>query len=774
MKKKSTDYINVEALLKELIKIDILHLRKDIINEDLIINQINNFYKITNLNLLSDIYNFLKKFNNKKFSKIKENWSNVFIAKISINFISNKEIKNENDLFLILFSIFIYKSLNNIKLAVNSDNNDFNTDKSLNTKNHSDAIINEVIKFITNLSIWLEIITNEKIFINEKDLRLVIHLIFEKLNEIKIINKIKIFDKINKKTNIFYFVENSEIFSSCIVLSYTPHKIYKKSSHEWYLYSYHFSNINKILKENPLSGQTLIFEKEEIELMDNLCNNWIIIDKNLLKIMFNELCKEEGIEENKLNEYYKKLNKELINSFSENNKNMISIFAKKMSGVLNLFRIKIILDSEIENHKIFLPFFFDFRGRLYYLSHVSPTSYKEFRYCIHWGKYENFNVKPHVLNIVAENELKKRLYLIENFEIWNPDSLKLEKWNFSKKHENVKKAVIWIMISLAEIEKKKKKTITVDEFILWALDILKEKNIDKYSYKNKIKIIYYKYILHEINNDIYIKRPISKDATASVFQHIIKNLPPKNENTLVICNLASFDTWYDTYKYIIEDFVETNKIISYYLTEEDFSKIFSRDILKKIIMIYNYGAGKKRCISDFKIEIENITKNWEFNKKNEVEIIFYKFYDYLSKNNIIFAKPVDLISEKIKEKNNILKIDSTIINFVYKRTKIVQIELKHEKKRYTRQQTSLLTIIDKKKTHRSSKANYIQSLDAALARWYLRNNRGITIHDCFLQDYINTTFLISKINEGMRIIFHDLNLEGRIDTSNLYSLFIIL
>jgi hypothetical protein len=47
--------------------------------------------------------------------------------------------------------------------------------------------------------------------------------------------------------------------------------------------------------------------------------------------------------------------------------------------------------------------------------------------------------------------------------------------------------------------------------------------------KDRMKLDYYIYILDEINNHIYIKRLISKDATASVFQHIVKSLGPKDQ-----------------------------------------------------------------------------------------------------------------------------------------------------------------------------------------------------------------------------------------------------
>jgi hypothetical protein len=74
----------------------------------------------------------------------------------------------------------------------------------------------------------------------------------------------------------------------------------------------------------------------------------------------------------------------------------------------------------------------------------------------------------------------------------------------------------------------------------------------------------------------------------------------------------------------------------------------------------------------------------------------------------------------------------------------------------------------------SIRANYIHTLDAALVHWFIQNKPYITIHDCFMIDYINTTYLISKINEGMRIVFHDLKIDQSLNTDNLFSIFMLL
>jgi hypothetical protein len=54
--------------------------------------------------------------------------------------------------------------------------------------------------------------------------------------------------------------------------------------------------------------------------------------------------------------------------------------------------------------------------------------------------------------------------------------------------------------------------------------------------------MYHSIILKEIQNDIFLKRYVSKDATASCYQHLILCLGPKNSESLKLCNLKSLDT----------------------------------------------------------------------------------------------------------------------------------------------------------------------------------------------------------------------------------------
>jgi hypothetical protein len=90
------------------------------------------------------------------------------------------------------------------------------------------------------------------------------------------------------------------------------------------------------------------------------------------------------------------------------------------------------------------------------------------------------------------------------------------------------------MISISEIEKKNLGSkISVLNFLDNAINVLNLKKttneLDEYDdlkLKSLIKT------LDEIQKDIYTKRLISKDATASVFQHLIKSLGSDTEESL--------------------------------------------------------------------------------------------------------------------------------------------------------------------------------------------------------------------------------------------------
>ena len=76
-------------------------------------------------------------------------------------------------------------------------------------------------------------------------------------------------------------------------------------------------------------------------------------------------------------------------------------------------------------------------------------------------------------------------------------------------------------------------SIHIDTFIEYGIKILNnEFDISNLNEYDDLKIYTYKKIMMEIEKDIYIERLISKDATASCFQHLIKILGNEGEEAL--------------------------------------------------------------------------------------------------------------------------------------------------------------------------------------------------------------------------------------------------
>ena len=172
-----------------------------------------------------------------------------------------------------------------------------------------------------------------------------------------------------------------------------------------------------------------------------------------------------------------------------------------------------------------------------------------------WIEYDkiNFNNYKINLNSKTENILNKYTYLIED--------------RINKINSNVKVIIIWILISLGKLFKdKNKKKISITDFILIALkNINNDESINKLKIDDLYEFIKYKKIYYNLleNNTDYLYT-ISKDATASGIQHLIRILGEKNDESFIYANMNSELYWYDTYNYIIDNFFKKNNIPEIY------------------------------------------------------------------------------------------------------------------------------------------------------------------------------------------------------------------
>ena len=737
----------------EICKIDIKYWNLGTFLNKNDIRNIENFYRIDDKIFQQEVLLFapiIKSNSALKFRKIIKLLC-TSMQNLSIDYTPFPEITNIEDLLHKLLSFFILKALNSQNVGAVSDK------KTL--RGHSDTVINQCVLFLEKFIFMLNIKTFPKITITPRESRLMFYILIKTL-----VVEGKIGEKVirnGEKTFIMY-VHDFVFENETPVFFFQRFNIWTNGNIR-YIYSNHYSSFFKIFKENPRSGDS--FKANDISSLDKLLTKGYFLDKDMLKNIIDIELEAHGIKKETISQMYKDLLKEQIRLLHQCNIIAASKLSEKISLYGSLIRQLQILNIETNECKIYLPFMFDFRGRLYYLSSASPTFYKEFRYCLWEGMYENLSTKTHYTNATIEKELDKTIHFIDNWTTFN----------FKNKKLSVKRGVIWILISIAEPFKTTLgKTVTFAQFVKKGIELTEtyEKRSKTYELSDRIKLFYLIKLLNEISRGEYKKRFIFKDATASVFQHMVKALNANNSDSIKYCNLSSIDTWYDTYSHIIENILSSQKLT--YLTNEEFKYIFSRKHMKKLIMTENYGAGFKRCWFEFKdsLKLEDLGEL----KTKEIWKILENFYNALSKNNTITLYPSDKIDDFFMKNENpeISLYDNSKIRIGYYKTEIRQIEIRYKNIRHSKKELFMSTEPDREKTKIAVKANYIQSMDAALVWWYIKEDAGITIHDSFMSDWINVTYLISKINEGMRIKFHDLGLEKKIETSKLFSPFILL
>lgn len=677
----------------------------------------------------------------------------LFLQRFNLKF--NNQIKNEKEYLSSLVCSFIIKNY----ITSDWDRVLSETKKEINFLWESDRIINSIFENWYNFIIWLEICYNVNIInkvnfkIDNKSLRLDILKITEQLIEQGAMRKKKKW--VNNKSYVFLILEITikEVFFINIYIN--KFNIYIKDNSKIYIYIDHFSNVFEFIKTNSYSNIGI-----EINLNSNFTKNLFeikaLIDYELLSNFFLYKIEKTDYDEKDLFDYKKTYIEELKLSILRDRADLTKIYSQKLAEIDNLLRIKAILKISYKGY-FYFPVSLCFRGRTYYSSSVSFTSYKEFRHCLHEGIYENLEPPFHPL----KNRIEK---------ILNPllkELTRIRDWDFSNKKESVKNAVIWVLISIAELYKKEMgKTVKISDFIDCGIGILNKDiiltNMDEY---DKLKLDCCKKILKEINEDVYIKRYLSKDATASCFQHLIKILGNAEQSSLKWCNLDSEDTWYDTYSYILQKWQIENK--------NQYSTLFTRSNIKKPTMTIQYGATFNTCWGYFleKTEISGLTKE----NLGELKKSFKNFFNFINSTVGILDKNSKEILTAVQKLNYLIVLnDKTKINLVYYKMKKKQIKFQKNKKRYTKNQNFITDEVHKKKIKTSLRANYIHVHDSAVIRHVINIRPILTIHDCFLIDYLSTTYLISIVNEAMQAEFHDLKLNEKFKTENIFSLFIVI
>ena len=187
-----------------------------------------------------------------------------------------------------------------------------------------------------------------------------------------------------------------------------------------------------------------------------------------------------------------------------------------------------------------------------------------------------------------------------------------------------------------------------------------------------------------------------------------------------------------------------------------------------------YGAGYLTCWKYFIEKINTSTLNNE--DILSLKKTFKNYYNFINNNLGLLGQSSKKIITELQKENFIVKTDQIMskIDLKYYKSTKKQIKYQIDGIRYTKNHTVLTNEIDIKKIKTSIRANYVHIHDASVVQYILKIKPILTIHDCFMIDYLSITYLISLINEAMRVQYHDLKLNENFKNEKIFSIFIVI
>lgn len=432
--------------------------------------------------------------------------------------------------------------------------------------------------------------------------------------------------------------------------------------------------------------------------------------------------------------------------------------------------------DEFGNIQIYFMFFFDFRGRIYYNSPVSPTSNKFCRLIFNYGPVDLSKKFVHSeLSIIIGTYIS----IISIFK---------RKVGIVVNSDKINEIVFWLMISIGKISINKDSDDTyIINFLSKAIEMLEKTDfLDDF---DLAEFNYYLKIAGSLNDKIVLRRCLIKDATASFFQNLIRVLGCERREILKIANLLSKDKWYDWYSHILLLWNNLEKKNGLY--NEKINNLFVRKTIKQTVMTIPYEGSLLTCFDYFS---ESVRKKFDVDISisddvGKAFIRFYKFVYNQIQNSNLFIKSAKDFSDHFKK---ILKDSDQIVltsrvndssNLTYYKTKTKHFDfiIRYENtfRRVIKNYSEIdKNNIDAKKTATAFKANLIHFVDAMLVRdinnnvFALENRIYLTIHDSFMVDFSEiSTFILIANKQVNQPIFKEnyLNLN-----SDFFSIFVFL
>lgn len=656
---------------------------------------------------------------------------------------SDYRILKENDpLLLIIWSFYeydiekisIFYSIIILKSVLTFDFNKKNRFES------SDFVLNRCVEYFEHFIIFFHNSNYDFKFFDKKQIRTHFFLIYEFLVKKKIIESKTIWVKKgdNFITEKFWGISNFSCIPSIdtfnIFISKPDIKIFNT---RYFLIGGYYNKVFEIFKKNINSG--LSFSLNDDWLLNKINSTEWHLDIEWFEKIINLMKKElnSSLEKNSINNA---LLIEKLNKCDWKDEDLQKEYSINLH-YLNIHNYFWYLKKLNLTTPLYFPFYFDFRGRMYYNSSICITSCKILRTIYYYGFYNEQDFSKPV-DDRFDTLLKK--YSNEIYEIKTKFNIKLN-WN------KVDIGILFILISMGKftIEKGRHK-IHMDEFVLEGLRSINDSFERIKKFEDLIEVLSYEQAL--INFHQKKKRIIIKDFTASFFQHLTRLLGPKNLITLELANMNNDLFWNDPYSYFIDNFLKKYNINN--------SSYFTRNFLKKTIMTIPYSIGNKAAWGYFALNLNEGEKN---NKEIRKEYnLFFSYVKSALEGTHFFKNSTDriilyAISKVFWFKNLEIKIGKSFVHLIYfkHKSKILDLTIKFDKEtiRITKKINEInKEEIDFENIAISVRANWIAMMDGNTLRSLhkLMKRPLFTIHDCILIDWLNIDNLIISCNEVLK------------------------
>jgi len=398
------------------LRLDFLNFEKLFFDNDSFNND--NFYILLDNKEIRDFFSFYIRNNFLEDSNLDKIFLNqiknfIFILKKkNLNYENFLYFKSNTDVFNAYLFLFLLKSFS-LKFKVKDKKEDFFELTLKDFLFDRNDFINIFLDHLYKFLIFSEIKTNNCSNFTRDYLRKFIFRFIEllaKKNIISIID-IKTYKRHYKSLN---FIPFKVPYFPHIVLYSEKFTTYVRSANECFAYNKHFFSLIEITKRAKYSNS---YFKTPIDQISILQERSLFIDRNLLEKNFFFLLKDQNLEENQnLNEYMENISEKIVKFIKEHDLGSLKFYHSKLSKILTLIRLKTVLSMNFNDIKLYLPFMFCFRGRVYELSDLSFTFYKEFRFCLYTGFYDKEEENFHPINSQINKIIEDQFNLLNKYD----------------------------------------------------------------------------------------------------------------------------------------------------------------------------------------------------------------------------------------------------------------------------------------------------------------------------------------------------------------------